>query len=304
VKILTTACLVAVLLSANGPPANAAFPGSNGRIAFFTASRTPIQVFTIRPTGGGRKQLTSRGRNSFPKWSADGSKIAFAHNKGVFKLETMSPDGSGKTVVLASPPSGYADFEDFSWSPDGSSIAFCAFRTIRAVRLDLFVVGADGTGLTKIANRACDPSWSPLGGSIAFTTFGSDLLLAGIDTIAPDGTGRTRVISGKNTYPDWSPDGTRIVYSHRVHHQWDLFVVAADGTGRTRLTSTRRRRELTPVFSPDGTKIVFSASRRKPDPKTFLFYDDLFTIATDGSGRTRLTDTPSIDEFAPSWEPM
>jgi Tol biopolymer transport system component len=304
VRRLSVLLLVGTVIWVSGPTAEAAFPGGNGRIAFDTnARKRSVQVFTILPTGGDRQRLTSRGRNFSPEWSADGSMIVFGHfRNGTQKLETMSVDGSAKSVVLAKPPSGYFDFEDFSWSPDGSQIAFCALS--RKFHLDLFVVDSDGTDSTKIAKGACDPSWSPLGGSIAISSYGPNLANRGIDTIAPDGTGRSRVISGKDTYPDWSPDGTTIVYSHRFHPQHDLFLIGADGTGRTRLTSSRRRSEVVAAFSPDGTTIVFSSSPRKPDPRTYLFHYDLFTIAIDGSGRTRLTDTRRINEFAPSWQPV
>jgi Tol biopolymer transport system component len=200
VRRLSVLLLVGALIWVSGTPAEAAFPGGNGRIAFDTsARRRSVQVFTILPTGGDRQQLTSRGWNSSPEWSADGSMIVFRHfRNGTQKLETMSADGSAKSVVLAEPPSGYFDFEDFSWSPDGSQIAFCALS--RKYHLDLFVVDSDGTDSTKIAKGACDPSWSPLGGSIAISSFGPSLVNRGIDTIAPDGTGRSRVISGKGTH--------------------------------------------------------------------------------------------------------
>ena len=304
---LVVLLLIGSLLSVGAPEAEATFPGGNGRIAFYTdAPHFPINVFTIGPTGGDRKQLTTRGANFAPSWSADGSMIAFGHHRHghPVKLETMSADGSGKTVVMDQPPNRYLDFEDFSWSPDGSQIAFCALS--RRFHLDLFVVHSDGTSLTKIANGACDPSWSPLGASIAVTSFDPNLVVLGIDTMAPDGTGRSTLTSSdRDVSPDWSPDASTLVFSHRFHHhQSDLFLIGADGNGRTRLTESRRRSEILPAFSPDGTRIAFSSHPRKPNPRTFLFNDDLFTIGIDGTGRTRLTDSRHIDEVDPSWQPV
>ena len=56
------ACAVALLLAVSGEKVQAAFPGKNGRIAFYaSANRTgsPYQIFTINPDGTGERQLTN-----------------------------------------------------------------------------------------------------------------------------------------------------------------------------------------------------------------------------------------------------
>jgi TolB protein len=54
-----------------------------------------------------------------------------------------------------------------------------------------------------------------------------------------DGTGKTKLTDGPlSGDPEWSPDGTRIVYAVGDPHAVHLFVMNADGTDVRRLTSS------------------------------------------------------------------
>jgi hypothetical protein len=88
--VLASTLLWVVLLVA---PAQAAFPGANGKIAFADGSH----VYTINPDGTGRTQL-AQGRE--PAWSPDGRKIAYITSN---HLATMNADGSGQTDLGVGP---------------------------------------------------------------------------------------------------------------------------------------------------------------------------------------------------------
>jgi Tol biopolymer transport system component len=90
--------------------------------------------------------------------------------------------------------------------------------------------------------------------------------------------------------PDWSPDGTTIVYDH--FNAWGLpptsaiWAVNADGTGARLLAADAAR----PNFSPGGARIAFQREC------------DIWSMNADESGQQRLTDAPEPD-VVPRWSP-
>ena len=106
------------------------------------------------------------------------------------------------------------------------------------------------------------------------------------------GSGVRLTESGKDASPDWSPDGTKIVFESYRSGSEEIWVMNANGSGETPLRSGS-----SPAWSPDGTKIVF----RAPDGGTGL---DIWVMNADGSGATNLTNTPDVYEFEPAWQPV
>lgn len=74
----------------------------------------------------------------------------------------------------------------------------------------------------------------------------------------------------------------------------DIFVMNPDGTFATNLTSTPTRSEFDPAYSRDGARMAFSAYES--------FSADVYSMASDGSDKRRLTTTPEF-EGAPQFSP-
>jgi uncharacterized repeat protein (TIGR01451 family) len=278
------------LLAGSLPAADgavAAFPGGNGSIVFTCVSGSSDNLCTIQADGTGQAQLTSGGRDFAPAWSPDGNRIAFNCAPGIC---VMDADGSNRAQVASvgfsaawSPDGGRIVFgcggicvmdadgsnltqltsglDDFpSWSPDGSTIAFT--RQLEPVGSDIYVMKADGSGLTPLTNEGGAsyneaPNWSPDGATIAFdSTRDGD---GEIYVMNADGSNVAQLtFSGANEAPAWSPDGTKIAFTHRSSPSGgDVYVMNTDGSAVTAVTHDGN------AFEPDwqpltGTPPPFS----------------------------------------------
>lgn len=154
---------------------------------------------------------------NYPTWSPGGNRIAFVSSQGIESI-----DDEGNDVLLwplaAGTISGPID-----WSPDGSKIAI-SYRAPGHTDADIAVVPADGPGaitlLTASTADEHDPSWSPLGDKIAFlrSSAAGSLNDGDLYEMNADGTGETLLYHGDPSHiaafgTDWSPDGTKILFS-------------------------------------------------------------------------------------------
>jgi Tol biopolymer transport system component len=290
-------------------PAGAAFPGSNGRLAYWDFVGEPPQIFTIDPDGTNRARLTdtTNAINEDPAWSEDGARIAFARffvSSGASSLRLMDADGSNVSVVLTVDdlPSGFVFISEPAWAPDGTMLSFCAFRNT-SFENKVFTVGTNGTGLTKLSgpdDDECSPAWSPDGAKIAVEGIDADLR-GDIVLLAADGSTRVPIVTAGDTRdPNWDPTGAQLAFTRRINKRTDVYTTNADGSGLMQVTDTAKRWEFAPAWAPDGSRIAFSRTVGADS----LTIQDLWTIAPDGTDPDRVTDTPGMDELAPDWQPV
>lgn len=137
-------------------------------IAFCAAPpRGRTKIFVVQADGSNPVKLSGgRHNDCSPDWSSNGD-IAFIDFEGRHdSLLTMNADGTDREVL------GRTGFSLHpSWSPDGDSIVF--ERSLPDERrTDIWVVGADGSGLAPLTDSTrrweFTPVYSPEGGEIAF----------------------------------------------------------------------------------------------------------------------------------------
>ncbi len=111
--------------------------------------------------------------------------------------------------------------------------------------------------------------------------------------MAADGSNRTALTSydGDDSYPVWSPDGTKIAFHTDRDGNYEIYSMDADGQNQTNLTNNPAG-DYDPAWSPDGSKIVFDSFRNDNL--------DIYAMNADGSDPVRITTNEAWDEY-PSW---
>lgn len=238
-----------------------------------------------------RRLTDGRTQSYSPRWSPDGTQIAFVAFSGATgQVSTMDADGgnvqrltNGATWVAAP-----------TWSPDGRKIAFLARQEV----IGLYVMDWDGRNIRLLTN-APDPEghpglhfgspvgvdWSPDGTTLLFNVH--DAKTAGnIWAIDSDGRNpRNLTEGGLDSCEAWSPDGRKILFAKRGQDP-GLYTMEPDGRNRTQVLVPALG--LCPRWSPSGQEIIFVMNR------------DFHIVGAQGENLRRLVELPG-DEGRPDW---
>ena len=301
----------------------------NGKIVFSSdrLGNNSLTIWTMNPDGSNPTRLTDKPSTSSyvydgqPRWSPDGSKIAFrSFGRGDYadsSIYIMNADGSNlhQVVFDFSGVSGLAEIGAFDWSPDGSRFVFDigAHIGIPETRLttNIFTTGVDGKDLVKLTDDIevlnGSPRWSPDGRMIAFLSNSQDGTGSKIQVMAGDGKNRRTIANGFS--PSWSPDGSRILFVGPIEYGScpgypcsQLYTVNPDGSGLTQLTNNAAMYGG-PRYSPDGTKIVFEKRLYSP----YYTITEIFVMDADGNNQINISSRPttnSIYDGSPDWQPL
>jgi WD40-like Beta Propeller Repeat len=284
--------ITALALAALAQPAHATFPGKNGKIAF-TSRAAQDQIETVDPDGGNRTVVPVSSARS-PKWSPDGTKLAYLSGFGYPRV--ANPDGTQQIGLYMTGD----QVTDLAWSPYGNELVQLEWYVNACPDPDTCdppdppFLSRPGypSGYTRLpGNTGYGPDWSPDGSKIAFMAPGG-----AIQTETPDGGAVTTLASGAD--PSWSPDGHKLAYSEGGGNQADIVIVNADGSGLQRLAVPDG--QFAPVWSPDGTKIAFVWFAQ--DASGSSSRSDIGVMNADGSDATRIVSDGAA--YGPDWQPI
>ena len=140
---------------------------SDGRILFCNAADDHGDVFAVDQDGSGLTQLTEGAELGTFAMSPDGTKLALHDQAKRLYVAPVQSDAAGQ-VTLLDETQGYVfdPLARVSWSSDGAAMAFSSDSMYLSDRYSgsyLFVVNADGTGLSRVPGlpRVFDPAWRP-----------------------------------------------------------------------------------------------------------------------------------------------
>lgn len=301
-------------LTHGGENAEAYFSPDGTRLIFQStrAGYACDQIYSMKIDGSDlRKVSTGTGRTTCGYFYPGGKQILFAsthetaaacppkpsYERGYvwpihagYDIYRAAADGSKLEALTRSP--GYD--AEATIAPDGS----IAFTSVRDGDMEIYSMKADGTGVTRLTNRA-GPDGGPFfswdGKQIAYRArplnAGRELdeyralLKEGLwrptslelFVMDRDG-GRQRQVTklgGANFAPSWHPDGKRLIFASNIAdpkgRDFDVYLVRVDGSGLERVTFNNTFDGF-PMFSPDGKQLVFASNRNaKGEGETNVF---------------------------------
>ena len=269
----------AVLVIAMSDGGDAAYPGTNGRIAYANGnsySYGSSGIWSVSANGTSPQLLTTGANDSAPAYSADGTRIAFNRSGGV---DVINADGSGLTALVSGSGSqsshtewqeGYDDprsgkvipivriqtyseewrnFSSPSFSPDGSQLVLAEDS---GKHTDASICAVKALNQTECIGFGEPGAYN----NFEFRCIACGSRLIAINSVTGSLVGElTPVVNGRrDSEPTYSANG-KIAFARSNAGASSIYVINSPGATPLRVTSGQSDRA--PDFSPDSSRIVF-----------------------------------------------
>jgi dipeptidyl aminopeptidase/acylaminoacyl peptidase len=253
----------------------AAFPGTNGNIAYVVEGPYPgqlrIEGAFLGAEGAFVPDVPSlpynavgRGGSFDPSWSADGRRLAFTSSRAgrrqIYSIEPSGYLGPRSLCPEACPivSDGAEDYEP-AWSPSGNAVAFAGTRAGNPQIYEAAPATGAVRRLTFDGSADSQPTWSSRG-QIAFVSDATGV--PEVYMLGSQGAQPQQITRGSPSVdPEFSRDGRGLAYASRTAAGFQIFTVKLD-TGETRQLTSAGLESRHPRWSPDGTKLLVA---RGPD---------------------------------------
>lgn len=260
-RLVVTGGAVVAAVAVASALAHASSPGSNGRIFYMSNGSGSYNIWSVNPDGSDPTQLTTQTSN------AEGA---------------MRPSVSG----------------------DGSKVSYMQFDDVAQTNSSqIWIMNGNGTGQTQLTTTGdnvinFESGMSPNGSQVAFMRVDNNSATTGYDVwiMNANGSNQTQLTNSTDDEksPEFSPDGTKIVYVRASGGANQIWLMNANGTNQHVLLSSPGVQLTGPSFSPDGQKIVYVDS-----------VNGLSVMNADGSNPTAIHNASDQAIMAqdPTWSP-
>jgi hypothetical protein len=182
------------------------------RLAITIVEPTSYDIWIYELAHGRRTRLTTGGKDGFPVWSPDGTRIAFASGRfGPQNMFVRAADGSGPTERLLT-----SDVvqRPSSWSPDGRMLTFHQEGGPSGPMPDIWTLSFEppiARPMVQLPGYQTRSRISPDGRWLAYASEESGHFEIYV-TSFPSGTRKSQVSSGGGEYPVWARSGSELFY--------------------------------------------------------------------------------------------
>lgn len=283
-----------------------------GRIVYGVEMSSGAKIVSTDAAGGSRRDETDSKRSYWaPAYDGSGERMV-CHGEvqlpgeEPFASSTPGPflvDNQERVRLLDRSLTIWAIRGYFpSLSPDGQYVASDeGFYSVVISRLD----GTSRRDAFKPSSgRVWRPSWSTdgkwltlaVGPTFAQPQQSVNIWKFGVENLAS--INLTADVDTNDAFPDFSPDGRRIVFRSGESGNHEIYVMNSDGSHRRRLTH-HDAVDTMPAFSSKGDKIAFTSARDDGDYEIYLMDID---AASNGSPPRRVTHSKGRDthpKFSP-----
>ncbi|MCG8414065.1 MAG: S9 family peptidase, partial [Pseudomonadales bacterium] len=259
--------------------------------------RTRSNIWTVNADGSDHRPLLSGTANySSPRWSPDGTRLAYVSNEERGSQLYVRWMDTGQTALLTNIQSSAANI---SWSPDGTQIAFTMNVEFDAKPFSI-----------SLPEKPEGAEWSPAFEYITETRYqadGSGILepaYSHIFVVPAEGGTPRQLTSGNFNHRSslsWTPDSSEILFSANRNENWalqtresDVFAIGLDG--ELRQITDAPGTETAPVVSPNGRYIAYGKTDNEK-----LAYRNRYLHVMDIDGSDDRSLSAEIDNSLSNW---